>query len=82
MLGNAPLLQTPSQQLTLGPGSAPDATPEGVSTDLVQAVRLLCTTSGTCCTTDFCNTMSRIEMSFVAMFMSIAFALIGVFNGL
>jgi hypothetical protein len=42
---------------------------------------LLCSTSGVCCTTDLCNTMSRIEMSFVAMFGSIALALIGVSNG-
>jgi len=49
--------------------------------DYAAMTSLLCTTSGTCCTTDLCNTMSRIEMSFAAMLMSKALTLIGVFKG-
>jgi len=74
-LGLAAALQTTTQQLSLvmvGMG--------GSFADLTRVGLLFCSTSGTCCTTDLCNTMSRIEMSFVAMLMSIALALIGVFD--
>jgi len=49
--------------------------------DYSRVTLLLCSTSGTCCTTDLCNTMSRIEMSFVGITMSLALALVGVFKG-
>ncbi len=71
--------QAAATQLALAQGVV--ATPAGTSTDYIQAYVLLCLTSGTCCTTDLCNTMSRIEMSFVPMLMSIVLALIGVFKG-
>ncbi len=61
-----------------------DPDPTALIGDYSSVTLLLCLTSGTCCNTDLCNTMSRIEMSFVAMFMSIALALntsIGVFKG-
>ncbi len=77
--GDDAATQAAGAQLILEEGAA--VTDTGISTNLVQVVRLLCTTSGTCCTTDLCNSMSLIEMSFVAMFMSIALALIGVFGG-
>ncbi len=77
--GDVAATQAADAQLVLEEGGVVEDT--GISTDLVKVVRLLCTTSGTCCTTDLCNSMSRIEMSFVAMFMSIALALIGVFKG-
>ena len=70
--------QKADQQLTLiVTGSSPDV----LISDYAAVTLLLCSTSGTCCITDNCNSMSRIEMSFVAMIMSIALALIGVFNG-
>jgi hypothetical protein len=71
--------QATTSQLTLA--TAGGVTNTGLASDYALAIRLLCSTSGTCCTTDLCNTMSRIEMSFVAMFMSIALALFGVFRG-
>jgi len=49
--------------------------------DYAAMTSLLCSTSGTCCTTDLCNAMSRVQMSFVSIVMSIALALIGVFKG-
>ncbi len=75
--GAAFIAQKTTQQLTLANGA--DFT--AFATDYGSLTYLLCSTSGVCCTTDLCNTMSRIEMSFVAMFVSIALALIGVLNG-
>jgi hypothetical protein len=72
-------LQATNVQLVLG--TAASATTDVAAGDYALAVRLLCSTSGTCCTTDLCNTMSRIQMSFLAMFMSITLALFGVFKG-
>ena len=71
--------QTGSVQLLLEQGDEADI--DGVATDYAAVVTLLCSTSGQCCITNLCNSMSRIEMSFVAMFMSVALALIGVFQG-
>ncbi len=45
--------QTTTQQLTLG--TSPAATILGVTNDYASVVRLLCSTSGTCCNTDLCN---------------------------
>ena len=72
-------LQATNAQLTLG--AANGATTDVVAANYAQATVLLCSTSGTCCTTDLCNTMSRVEMSFVAMFVTIALAVFGVYNG-
>jgi hypothetical protein len=72
------LPQTATQQLTFGQEEA-DA--GAIVADYALVVRLLCATSGTCCTTDLCNAMSRIHMSVVAILMSIALALFVVFNG-
>ncbi len=69
--------QTTTAQLALAIGG----TPANQISDYGSVTTLLCTTSGVCCTTDLCNTMSRIQVSFVAMLMSIALALFGVFNG-
>jgi hypothetical protein len=73
------IAQTTAQQLTIAVAGGGDI--NAVITDYSLLTRLLCSTSGTCCTTDLCNTMNRIEMSFLAMFMSIALALFGVFSG-
>ena len=73
--------QLSTQQLTLGFNLGLHDTAEDFEFDYGILTSLLCSTAGTCCATDLCNTMSRIEMSFVAMFMSIALALIGVFSG-
>jgi hypothetical protein len=69
------LPQTATQQLALGQEEA------SIVSDYALVVRLLCATSGTCCTTDLCNAMRRVDTSFVAMFMSKALALFGFLNG-
>ena len=74
--GATSTLQTNGVQLALG--TVGGATTDVVAADYALATLLLCSTSGTCCTTDLCNAMSRIEMSLITMFMSIA--LFGVFN--
>jgi hypothetical protein len=76
--------QVPTQQTTsaqLLRAQLAGTTVTGALADYTATTTLLCSTSGLCCITDLCNTMSRIEMNFVAMFMSIALALIGVLNG-
>jgi hypothetical protein len=76
IVGFSAALQTTTQELTLqiaGMG--------GGLAEYSRVVLLLCKTSGTCCTTDLCNTMSRIEMSSASMIISIVLALIGVFKG-
>ncbi len=75
------MAQGTAAQLTLGSGSA--ATADKIAADYAAAVLLLCSTKGTCCTTNLCNTnaMSRVEMSFGAMIMTMTLALFGVSNG-
>jgi hypothetical protein len=79
VVGALNVAQTALVPLTIGVGTG--VTPINAPADYALVTRLLCTTSGTCCTTDLCNTMSRVEMSFVSIVMSIALALIGVFKG-
>jgi hypothetical protein len=79
-VGLAAQAQAAGAQLILRAGPAATG-PEVFATDYIQAYVLLCLTSGTCCRTDLCNTMSRIEMSFVSIVISMALALIGVFSG-
>ncbi len=71
------ILQTAKAQLTLMPSMI--ALPNNLNVDYAAVNLLLCSTSGTCCTTDLCNTMSRVEMSFAFITMSIALALLWVF---
>jgi hypothetical protein len=71
--------QTTGQQLVLAAAANP--APTNVAADYGSVALLLCSTSGTCCTTNLCNTMNRIEMNFVAMLMSMALALFGALNG-
>ncbi len=81
--GAADLPQTATTplRLPLGANANTAAAALTVASDQAAVATLLCATSGQCCITDLCNSMSRIEMSFVAMIMSIALALIGVFKG-
>jgi hypothetical protein len=79
VVGALNVAQTALVPLTIGVG--PGVSVFNAPADYALVTRLLCTTSGTCCTTDLCNAMSRVEMSFAAMLMSIALALIGVFKG-
>jgi hypothetical protein len=71
--------QTTSAQFLLAAGAG--VTGAGMGADFASMTSLLCSTSGVCCTTNLCNTMSRIEMSFVSLIMSIVLALFGVYNG-
>jgi len=75
--------QTISAQLVLGQiVAAPliGRSAVGVAADYGTMTSLLCSTSGVCCTTNLCNSMSRVEMSLAAMLMSMALALFGVLN--
>jgi hypothetical protein len=71
LIGAAAATQTATVQLVLQGGSG-TLTAAAINTDYGAYVTLLCATSGTCCTTNLCNTsaMSRVEVSFGAMFMS------------
>ncbi len=76
--------QSATVQLTLPLGSTVvAATAFNVAHDYAAVTLLLCSTKGTCCTTNLCNTnaMSRVEMSFGAMIMAMTLALFGVSNG-
>ncbi len=76
--------QTTTSQLTISLGSTVVAgTAFNVAHDYASLTLLLCSTKGTCCTMNLCNTnaMSRVEMSFGAMIMAMTLALIGVSNG-
>ena len=78
--GTTETAQTSSVQLLLARGTG-TVSVTSVLSDYSAMTTLLCQTSGLCCITNLCNTMSRVEMSFVAMFMTIALAVFGVYNG-
>jgi hypothetical protein len=73
--------QATNQQLTLGFNTVGNISAPAVASDFSSMTLLLCSTSGVCCKRNLCNiysyhnTMSRVEMSSLAMFMSICFAL-------
>ena len=72
--------QTISAQLVLGQDVIVERSVVGVAADYGTMTSLLCSTSGVCCTTNLCNSMSKVEMSLAAMLMSMALALFGVLN--
>ena len=68
ILDSAAAPQTTREPLTLIPLSSSFAS---VGNDYGDWVNLLCSTSGTCCTTNFCNASGRIEMNLATAFMLI-----------
>jgi hypothetical protein len=73
--------QATNLQLTLTYNASNVSAP-AIAADFSSLTLLLCSTSGACCRRDFCNknynTMSRVEMSSFAVFMSISLTLLRV----
>ena len=69
ILNSAAAPQSTSDPLTLTPLNG--FTFASVGNDYGNWVYLLCSTSGTCCTTNLCNASGRIEMNLATAFMLI-----------
>ena len=69
LIGAAAATQTATVQIVLQGGSGA-LTAAAIQTDYGLYVTLLCSTSGSCCTTNLCNSASgngKIQMNFVAL---------------
>ena len=55
-------------------------TPQGVLSDYGNWATLLCSTSGTCCSKNNCNSGGRIQINLASAFLSTAFMFIGLMN--
>ena len=78
ILNSAAASQLKNRPLTLVPLTGFNLA--SVFNDYGNWVDLLCSTSGTCCTTNLCNPSGRIEMNLATAFLSSAFMLIGLMN--
>ena len=75
--------QTATVQLVLGQIASGTLTGAIANTDYGAYIQLLCSTSGTCCTTNLCNGSGKIQMNLATTFISstlIVLGLMGIWN--